>query len=47
MSEQQTNEEKLHEAFKEIDELLFKLKIAYSIIAILAISLFIIFEIFK
>ncbi len=47
MTEQQTNEEKLQEAFREIDSLLFKLKVAYSIIAILAIVLFIIFEVSK
>lgn len=47
MTEQQTNEEKLQEAFREIDNLLFKVRIAYSIIALLAIVLFIFFKVSK
>lgn len=47
MTEQQTNEEKLQEAFREIDSLLFKIRIAYSLIALLAIALFILFKFSK
>ena len=47
MTEQQTNEEKLQEAFREIDNLLFKVRIAYSIISLLAIVLFIFFKVSK
>lgn len=47
MTEQKTNEEKLQEAFREIDNLLFKVRIAYSIIALLAIVLFIFFKVSK
>ncbi len=47
MTEQKTNEEKLQEALREIDNLLFKVRIAYSIIALLAIVLFIFFKVSK
>ena len=47
MTEQKSNEEKLQEALREIDNLLFKVRIAYSIIALLAIVLFIFFKVSK